>query len=272
MINLKQSLAAAALILAVFSAPNTTAADSTSEIIYDNTTTPMLDNSVSPARSRYADSTVEYGDQLQLAGTARTITDIYIEYYGNFTAQGDEYARLRVYNNKNTYDLFRKSPTDILFESDFFKAYPGYNTYALHNLNITVPDIITLSLEFSGLGAGEDAGFLMYSPPTVGLSYNEFWRRTTVGGWEAFLYSLTDPTFKANASIRIVAYIAPIDLDIQVTQDTIELKWNSQGASFQIERASSAAGPFEIVGTTSEMFWSEPFNASQNAFYRVKRM
>ena len=54
------------------------AADSTSEIIYDNTSHPLLNTNVSPVVSRYADSKVELGDQLQLAGTARTITDISI--------------------------------------------------------------------------------------------------------------------------------------------------------------------------------------------------
>jgi hypothetical protein len=248
------------------------AADSTSEIIYDNTTTPLYDNSTSPASERYADSKVELGDQLQLSGTARTVTDIYIEYYGNFTAQGDEKGRLRIYNNKNTYDLFRKSPTDVLFESDFFPVSPSFNTYALHNLNITVPDTITLGLEFSGLAENEDAGFLLYSPPTVGSSFNEFWRRTTVGGWEAFTYTLTDPTFKANASIRIVAYVAPIDLEVFVAGNELHLTWNSQGTTFQIERAPSAVGPFEIVGTTNEMSWSEPINPTEDAIYRVKRL
>jgi hypothetical protein len=248
------------------------AADSTSEIIYDNTSHPLLNTNVSPVVSRYADSKVELGDQLQLAGTARTITDISIEFYGNFTPTGDENGRIRLYNNTATYDLFRKSPTDILYESAFFHVNPGFNTYALHNLNVTVPDIITLTLDFTGLGTGEDAGFLLYSPPTVGFSYNEFWRRNVTGGWEAFLYSLTDPTFKANASIRIVAYIAPIDLDIQIAQGNVQLAWNSQGANFQIERAESVEGPFEIIGTTNQMSWSEPFNSDQNAFYRVKRL
>src|SRR5687768_14685848 len=89
-------------LMAIASAHALTAAEA--EVIYNNTSTPMLDASFTPPRIRYADSKTEYGDQLHLAGTARMVTDIYIEYYGNFTGQGDEFGRLRIYNNRNVYD------------------------------------------------------------------------------------------------------------------------------------------------------------------------
>ena len=242
---------------------------STPEVIYDNTTTAMMDTTLSPARQRYANALVEYGDELQLAGSARLITDIYFEYFGNFASSVGKSARVRIYNNTTPWDSFRNSPTDTLFESDFFQVYSGYHVQHLQNLSISVPDTITLGLSFSGLGPNEDAGFLMYSPPTVGASFNEFWRRIP-GGWEAFRYSTVDPTYKANASIRILAVVESIQLHVQLVNNQLQLTWTGPGANFEVQRAATIDGNFEAIGTTSQKSWTETI--LQGGFYRVKQL
>lgn len=166
------------------------------EIVYDNTTT-YLD--------RFIGEAGEFGDEIILAGTARVLTDIYFEYFGDFMQQGDELAKVRIYTNEKVYDLYRNEPTKVLYESGYFPITPGLNTKHLTVPNVTLPDVVTFTIEFGGLTGSDQAGLLLYSPPTVGRSWNEFWRRTTEGKWSAVIYSRTDPTLKANAALRLVA-------------------------------------------------------------------
>ena len=74
------------------------------EVVYNNT---------DPANRQetYTSEKREFGDEVELAGSARLVTEIYFEYYANFTPQGDEKARVRIYSNETQYDQFRKEPT-----------------------------------------------------------------------------------------------------------------------------------------------------------------
>src|SRR5688500_12121964 len=166
------------------------------QIIYDNTTHFL---------EHFAGEKTEFGDELRLAGTARTLTQISFEYFGEFAQQGDEFLKVRIYANETPYDLYRFSPTTLLYESGLFGINPGYNTRVLPGFNTVVPDIITVTFEFRGLAENEKAGVLLYDPPTVGKSYNEFWRKSEAGIWQPIIYSSTDPTLKAKAAIQIKA-------------------------------------------------------------------
>jgi hypothetical protein len=169
---------------------------SAQEIVYDNTST-FLD--------RFAGEEGEFGDEVILAGTARLLTEIQFEYFGDFAQQGDELAKVRIYDNTKVYDLFRNEPTQALFESGLFPINPGYNSRTISVPNILVPDVVTFTIEFRGLASSESAGLLLYSPPRVGRSWNEFWRRSEEGQWQPIIYSRTDPTLKANAALRLKA-------------------------------------------------------------------
>ncbi len=167
------------------------------EVIYDNTQFYL---------NGYASETGEYGDQLDLEGTARTLTELSFFYYGDFEPDGNEAMKVRLYSNETPYDLYRNSPTRLLYESGNLPFNNGYNSQTLSNLNVKLPlDTMTFSIEFKGLKANEIAGLLFYSPPTVGASFNEFWKRNPDGGWYPFQYSTTDPSRKANAGIKLVA-------------------------------------------------------------------
>lgn len=165
------------------------------EIIYDNTENFL---------EHYAGEKTEFGDELTLAGTNRTLKKLSFEYFGEFAQQGDEFVKVRIYKNEKVYDLYRKEPTTLLYESGFFGINPGYNTRRL-NLDVVVPDIVTVTFEFFGLSETETAGVLLYDPPTIGMSWNEFWRKNEAGIWQPIIYSTTDPTMKAKAGIRLEA-------------------------------------------------------------------
>ena len=78
-----------------------------------------------------------------------------------------------------------KKPGTLLYESAKFNLQDKYNTVSVTGLNLELPagtKEVTWSVEFMSLGAGS-AGLLLYDPPTVGKSYNDFWEKTNKG-WE----------------------------------------------------------------------------------------
>ena len=78
-----------------------------------------------------------------------------------------------------------RKPGTLLFESGKFKLQNNYNTVTARGLNLKLPKDtkeVTWSVEFINLGVGR-AGLLLYDPPTVGKSHNDFWEKTK-DGWE----------------------------------------------------------------------------------------
>ena len=186
---------------------------SKAEVIYENLTTPQ---------SAFVSEMREHGDQLDLGGTARRLTQIVFYYYGNFVPTGDEAVKVRLYNNLIPYDDFRKSPTTLLYESDWISITPGTATRQIDDLNVLLPpDSVTFTVEFKGLLATEQAGLLFYDPPTEGYSFNEFWIRATSGAWRTINYP-SMPGLRANLAIRLLA-VNDVVLDQQQTAVTATL-------------------------------------------------
>ena len=76
-------------------------------------------------------------------------------------------------------------PGTLLFESDPFSLQNKYNTVTIHGLGLDLPQNtseVTWSVEFLNLGVGR-AGLLLYDPPTVGDSHDDFWEKVD-GEWE----------------------------------------------------------------------------------------
>ena len=176
---------------------------SNAEIIYKNT----------QRLNSYRPELREHGDQLSLAGTARTLTDIYIEAYADFVPQGNELVIVRVYSNERQYDIYRKEPTTLLYSGSqpLTLGQNGYSTIHLDSLALEVPDIITVTVEPVGLDPDELFGLPIASPAAIGGptqsgrvgSDNEFWRRIEQGDWEVFRN--TDLSLPLNAIIQVVA-------------------------------------------------------------------
>jgi hypothetical protein len=168
-----------------------------SEVIYDNTQAILGGG---------PPETAEYGDQLDLEGTARTLTSLTFFYYADFEPDAHQVMKVRLYSNETPYDNFRKTPTKVLYESGFMPMLPGYNARSISNLNVKLPlDTLTFTIEFQGLKTNEIASLVLSSPPSVGSSFNELWRRNGRGGWDPFLYSITDFSLKANVGLKLVA-------------------------------------------------------------------
>ena len=76
-------------------------------------------------------------------------------------------------------------PGTLLFESDTFSLQNKYNTVTIHGLGVELPEGtsgVTWSVEFLNLGVGR-AGLLLYDPPTLGDSHDDFWEKVK-GEWE----------------------------------------------------------------------------------------
>src|SRR5688572_169813 len=108
------------------------------EIVFDNTTT---------YTGKFFASTNEFGDQLFLGGSERTVTEFAFEYFGAFTAGGDETGRLRFYahNGPELSPGFADSrmPGTLLFDSGLFPINPGFNSKGFVGLDVPVPDTFT---------------------------------------------------------------------------------------------------------------------------------
>ena len=76
-------------------------------------------------------------------------------------------------------------PGTLLYESGTFSLQNKYNTVTVHGLGLDLPEgtsEVTWSVEFLDLGVGR-AGLLLYDPPTIGKSHDDFWEKVN-DDWE----------------------------------------------------------------------------------------
>lgn len=141
------------------------AASASAAVVFDNTL------NVQPGFG--AQITKQYGDEISLAGTDRYVTELKFQYRGDFVPTvTTPTAVVRIYANDGASalpGLVAPRPGTLLWESGPLNLAPGDNIVAVAP-NILFPNIVTWSVEFSGLSgeAGDRAGLLVSSPPTVG--------------------------------------------------------------------------------------------------------
>lgn len=160
----------------------------------------------------------EYGDEVNLEGSARLITDFSFQYTGKFTPQGDERARIRFYaNDGNVLSPYYTAPGTLLYESGYFPLNPGFHTREMVGLKVVVPDRFTWTIEFLGLSMSnnDQAGLLYFNPITIGQSYGDYWLKIEKGPWLPYQTRGLDDNFAAT----IVATYAP-DSTPRITQIT----------------------------------------------------
>jgi hypothetical protein len=166
-------------------------------IVYDNSATSL---------ERYYPlaNNVPVGDEIFLAGTDRIVTDFRFELYLSPAASGDESLTLFFHQNDGLPpgDSPRKAPGTVLYQSDPVSLQLGYQTIVASGMNVGVPDNFTWSVVVNGLQAGEEAGLVLYSPPTVGSSYIDLWQQTG-GSWELLLID------NATCAARVTAVPEP---------------------------------------------------------------
>lgn len=147
--------------------------------VFAQTPTVIYDNSVNYLGQFYYAAN-EFGDQIQFstATTERTITDFKVEYYLDpATSDNNETAQLRLYRN----DGVGQSPGTLLYDTGTFSIQSGasgINHIYVQNMNLRVQDGLTWTVLFGGIDAGDTAGLLLFDPPTVGSSFDDFWENS----------------------------------------------------------------------------------------------
>lgn len=164
-------------------------------VVYDNTTTDL---------NQYYGSTFEFGDQVNLAGTDRTVTDFSFYARLNASTLGSQSLVFRFYDNTGGTN---GAPGTLLFQSDPQAMALGSQTFTVSGLSVTVPNSFTWTVTFSNLGAGDDAGLLIYNPPTIGTSLNDFWQKDGGGAWS--LMQVNGGLTPANFAARVTAVPEP---------------------------------------------------------------
>lgn len=173
----------------------------------------------------------EYGDELALAGSARTVTSFDFAYFGNFGTTPNAGYSIRFYANDGS-DAFPGTPTalrpgTVLWDSGSQPLFNGVNSVSLTVPGVVVPDRFTWSVTFSGIDgtAGHQAALMLANPATVGAllpgngvlpdvigSYDDFWKKDDAGDANSWaLYNLgfgaTDP--KGNFYAKVTATPEP---------------------------------------------------------------
>jgi hypothetical protein len=174
-------------------------------VVYDNSTTDLN-------RSYAAPNGVEFGDEVFLAGTDRTITDFRFETFLSATS-GNETGQLTFRLNDGTaIGVGRNAPSTILYQSDVFSLGVGRQTVVASGISVKLPTGVsnfTWTLKLAGIDSGEQAGLLLYNPPTKGSSYDDFWQ-DNAGTWGTLL--IDGGATPANFAARITAIPEPSTL------------------------------------------------------------
>ena len=179
----------------------------TSSIVYDNSTID-LGKTYSPGNN------VEFGDQITLAGTDRTVTDFKFQYFLGGVASGQT-ALLRFYANdgpaitKTLPDgstVSVPTPGSLLYTSPVLTLGAGFQTAEAQGFAVKVPDTFTWTVTFNGLTADQTAGLQLYDPPLVGSSFLDFWQNSG-GTWNTYLFD--NGATPGNFAARVTAVPEP---------------------------------------------------------------
>ena len=209
--NCLQITSGAAFLIAALAGTSAKA----STIVYDNT-------AASSYLGKFFASNNEFGDEINLAGIARTITDFKFEAFANLSTTGDDFVRFRIYSNGTGVGA---APQTLLYDSNTdapqgILLINGINTIDVSGLSLNVPSKITWTAQFTTHGAGDTAGLNLYSPATIGAvlaggeigSRKDMWQNVN-GTWTLFTYADGTP---ANFAARVSAVPEPSSIALGV--------------------------------------------------------
>lgn len=255
------------------------------EIVYDNT---------GSGGTQVYYPTTEFGDEVlpkpPPTGESWILTDVFIEYYGDFTMNGDEQARVRLYDMQFNEARRFFLPTGVFYDSGSFSLEPGFQTRQFSGLNIPLPDDLTWTVQFAGLRgvAGDRAGVVIRPSPEVGRelrsgrgSPKDAWSRDANGNWQLQTLfppnpnlppdPVTNPQPVANFGARLVARLAsaepPPKLQIKRDDDKIVIEWTG---SARLQSSDEATGGYADVANATSPHAVKLADASKKFWRLVK--
>jgi len=234
---------------------------SRADLVYDNSSTDLA--------VRFNPGTNEVGDEIVLTTTnsSRYVTNFIFEYYGTGFS-GNEQARLRFYRNDGTNSPSGPPvPNTVIYDSGFFPIGPTPRATLIFTrensqLNVFVPDSFTWSVQFAGIDPEESVGMGvdLYSPPTVGSSYDDYWD-CDASGW----HLRNHPVYPMNFAARVQASPLPL-LDFMRVGDDFIVSWPGP---FGLQSSTNVVGPYlDVVGATSP--YTNNLPSSPQRFFRLR--
>jgi hypothetical protein len=161
----------------------------------------IYDNSENDLNYRFNPGTNEVGDEILLGSTERYLTNFSFEFWGSNTLSPTTFAsslveaRIRFYTNSGPLFAGYASPgpgTNNFYDSGWFQVpYPTNRATFVFSagldfdsggLFMPVISNMTWSVQFQGMGASDSVGVDLYSPPTVGTNYSDYWE-LDAGTW-----------------------------------------------------------------------------------------
>jgi hypothetical protein len=151
----------------------------------------VYDNSSNDLNFDHDPGTSEVGDEIFLDGTERWLSEFTFEYWGSaddpLAFTGSVEARIRFYLNDgpaypDAEDAFL--PGTVIWDTGTFAITPTERatlTFTDFVVGTTVPltgplpESLTWTVQFSGFGPNDLAGVTIYSPPTVGNNFDDYW-------------------------------------------------------------------------------------------------
>jgi len=174
-----------------------------SATVYENLTTPDLGQQYFPTPG-----SLEFGDQITLGGTERTLSQFSFYYFLSGTSASTQNMTLRLYANTG---VTNSPAATALYTSDPIPVNLSFNTqtinFPLSSNLVTLPNTFTWTVQFSNLAAGQNAGLLLYGPPSTGSSFNDFWQKDGTGSWG--LRQINGGATLANFAARVTAVPEP---------------------------------------------------------------
>jgi hypothetical protein len=176
--------------------------------------TTIYDNSSNDLLTRFNPGTNEVGDEILLAGTERYLTNFSFEFWGANTASPTSFAgaveaQVRFYENNGPNFNGYATPGTMFWSSGWFSVpsptdrstfvFTEGADFPVGGLFLPSTDM-TWSVQFEGMGATDSVGVDIYSPPTVGQDYPDYWEND--GGWQLLTNSVPmDFAARMDASI-----------------------------------------------------------------------
>jgi hypothetical protein len=171
------------------------------EVVYRNGSDPVL-GFYAPS-----DTSVEYGDEIAFGGENRRLTAIKLEYFSS-EASGSMVIRVRQMDGDPVAGAGAATfkPGTIAYESPVIDLGSNFNTIVIDELPSPIlGSRVMVSVQLSGLAAGQQIGPLLRNPPVIGESANDIWISDGAGDWAL----ATIPGASANFALEVVAVPEP---------------------------------------------------------------
>ena len=235
------------------------------------------------------ESTNEYGDELNLAGSARVITKIQFQYYGDFQANLDEKMKVRIYANTGPYYLGNKDyqlpGSAPLWESPYIFLNSGPHTQEVPVPSIKVPEHFTWTVQFSGISqrtgittidpliTNDVVGLMFYGTATIGSSFNDFWERLTTGWTPVTVSGPPKNNFAAQVTAIQESVIPRLSISRYNATKYVVAKWPAALTNYVLQYRTLSSGWFNISAPPAKIGdnWERVLDPnSSGALYRLK--